>query len=119
MCPLRVAGTSASEQHEGEIVLCVGEPRRRAHRLLELDRYGEVPLRVVIAAHRGGEDAERPCRGAEDRLDRCVGVETPVRKEQRVEPVGCVAVVEQGTWACQQADREEPLGVEVLAGEVA
>src|SRR2546421_1212340 len=114
--PLRLA---PSQEHGGQVVLRVGEPGARPHSALDLQPGGEVPLGVVEAPHGGRQDSEPPRNRSEADLDRRLGVAVPIRKQQRVQRRRGALVPERCTRVGEQDDAEQPLGVDVLVGQVA
>ena len=93
------------------------EPHEKVH-WTDLDGDAEVPLRVTEAFEKGGEHTQPARHGAEYRLDRGNRVQALVWDEQVVQPDGRASISERDARVHEHADREDPLGIHVLAREV-
>ena len=89
---LRVTRRAAPQQRGGEVRLRAGEPGARAHAPVQLERVGEVALRIVEAAGGGGEHAE-VARGRAEAAESGTehDVQARVRQQLLVQRLGVLA----------------------------
>ena len=106
-------GSATPSQQHGEVVLGMGRPWSSAQRLVQLDRGGQVSLRVIESAEGRRKQTEIAIDGRHAPLGMADRVPPRIRLELSIEGRGRSDVIQQRACLGGDADPEQPLAVAV------